>query len=226
MNRNVLMVDDEDRMRFLMEAYLKKEGLGVILAENGVDALEKFKNNKVDIVVLDIMMPVMDGWTVCRELRKISDVPIIMLTARSEDEDQLLGFRLGTDSYVTKPVSPSILVAKIKALIKRTYSEINVDLKKGYDGIYVNEEAHEVTVDEKNVYLSPKEFELLSYIIKNKNIVLTREKILDYVWGVDYYGDLRTVDTHIKRLREKLGDKAYLISTVRGVGYKFTVNDD
>lgn len=223
MDRTILMVDDEDRMRLLMEAYLKKEGLGVILAENGKDALEKFEKNKIDLVVLDIMMPIMDGWTTCRKLREISDVPIIMLTARAEDEDQLLGFKLGTDSYVTKPVSPNILVARIKALLKRTYSDDKHN--NNYDGLCINEEAHEVKIDEHDIYLSPKEFELLCYLIKNKDIVLTREKILDAVWGLDYYGDLRTVDTHIKRLREKLGERAYLISTVRGLGYKFGIKN-
>ena len=227
MNKTVLMVDDEERMRLLMEAYLRREGLQVILAENGKKALEKFKENKVDLVVLDIMMPLMDGWTVCRELRKISNVPIIMLTARGEDEDQLLGFRLGTDSYVTKPVSPKILVAKIKALLRRTYyDEINQVKDNTYDGLFINEEGHEVKIDGENIYLSPKEFEFLCYLIKNKDIVLSREKILDAIWGVDYYGELRTVDTHVKRLREKLGVKAYLITTVRGVGYKFEVKKE
>ncbi|MCH3963236.1 MAG: response regulator transcription factor [Clostridium sp.] len=224
MNRTILMVDDEDRMRVLMEAYLKKEGFGVILAENGQKALDKFKKNSIDLVVLDIMMPVMDGWTVCRRLREISNVPIIMLTAKAEDEDQLLGFQLGTDSYVTKPVSPNVLVAKVKALLKRAYSSLDENINsENFDGLNVNEDAHEVKIDGNDIYLSPKEFELLCYIMKNKNIVLTREKILDSVWGMDYYGDLRTVDTHVKRLREKLGDRAYLISTVRGVGYKFGV---
>lgn len=227
MNKTVLMVDDEERMRLLMEAYLKREGLQVILAENGKRALEKFKENQVDLVVLDIMMPLMDGWTVCRELRKISNVPIIMLTARGEDEDQLLGFQLGTDSYVTKPVSPKILVAKIKALLRRTYyDEINQTKDNIYDGLFINEEGHEVKIDGENIYLSPKEFEFLCYLIKNKDIVLSREKILDAIWGVDYYGDLRTVDTHVKRLREKLGVKSYLITTVRGVGYKFEVKKE
>lgn len=169
-------------------------------------------------------MPVMDGWSTCKELRKISNVPIIMLTARAEDEDQLLGFQLGTDSYVTKPISPKILVAKIKALLRRTYyDEDNSAKENSYGGIFVDEEGHEVKVDGETVYLSPKEFELLCYLIKNKNIVLSREKILDSIWGLDYYGDLRTVDTHVKRLREKLGVKSYLIATVRGVGYKFEV---
>ncbi|WP_368490500.1 response regulator transcription factor [Clostridium sp. BJN0013] len=225
MNKTVLMVDDEERMRLLMEAYLKREGLQVLLAENGEEALRKFKENHVDLVVLDIMMPLMDGWTTCRELRKISNVPIIMLTARGEDEDQLLGFQLGTDSYVTKPVSPKILVAKVKALLRRTYyDEINQD--NTYDGLFINEEGHEVKIDGENIYLSPKEFEFLCYLIKNKDIVLSREKILDAIWGVDYYGDLRTVDTHVKRLREKLGVKSYLITTVRGVGYKFEVKKE
>ncbi|OAA93936.1 response regulator transcription factor [Clostridium coskatii] len=224
MNKTILMVDDEERMRFLIEAYLKSEGLNMIPAGNGQEALEKFNENHVDLVVLDIMMPVMDGWTACKELRKISNVPIIMLTARAEDEEQLLGFQLGTDSYVTKPVSPKVLVAKIKALLKRTYSEEeNQNKQNSYDGLYINREGHEVKVDNEDVYLSPKEFELLCYLIKNKDIVLSREKILDAIWGIDYYGDLRTVDTHVKRLREKLGVKSYLIATVRGVGYKFEV---
>lgn len=202
MSRTILMVDDEERMRVLIEAYLKHEGLNVILAENGRDALEKFKNNHVDLVVLDIMMPIMDGWATCRELRKISNIPIIMLTARAEDEDQLLGFQLGTDSYVTKPISPKILVAKIKALLKRVYDEDSTVKKNIYGGIFIDKEGHEVKVDGKSVYLSPKEFELLYYLIKNKDIVLSREKILDSVWGLDYCGDLRTVDTHVKRLRK------------------------
>jgi DNA-binding response OmpR family regulator len=226
MNRTILMVDDEQRMRVLIEAYLKREGLNVILAENGRDALEKFKKNQVDLVVLDIMMPVMDGWAACKELRKISNVPIIMLTARAEDEDQLLGFQLGTDSYVTKPISPKILVAKVKALLKRVYDEDDSVRENIYGGIFINEEGHEVKVDGETVYLSPKEFELLCYLIKNKNIVLSREKILDSIWGLDYYGDLRTVDTHVKRLREKLGVKSYLITTVRGIGYKFEVKNN
>lgn len=227
MNKTILMVDDEQRMRILIEAYLKKEGLNVILAGDGREALRQFKGNHVDLVVLDIMMPIMDGWTVCKELRKISNVPIIMLTARAEDEDQLLGFQLGTDSYVTKPISPKILVAKIKALLKRTYDDEKDSIKENiYDGIFINEEGHEVKIDGEIVYLSPKEFELLCYLIKNKNIVLSREKILDSIWGMDYYGDLRTVDTHVKRLREKLGIKSYLIATVRGIGYKFEVKNN
>ncbi len=222
MNKTILIVDDEERMRFLISAYLKKEGFNVLEAENGEEALRIFKSNVIELVILDIMMPIMDGWTTCREIRKVSLVPIIMLTAKAEDEDQLLGFELGTDNYVTKPFSPKVLVAKVKVLLKRTYPEDNSSANS-IDGLYLNEESHEAKIDDKEIYLSPKEFELLSYFIKNKGIVLSREKILDSVWGMDYYGDLRTVDTHIKRLREKLGEKAYLICTVRGTGYKFEV---
>lgn len=227
MSKTVLIVDDEERIRFLIEAYLKKEDLNVFQAENGKEALKIFKENTVDLVVLDIMMPIMDGWSTCREIRKISNVPVIMLTAKSEDEDQLLGFKLGTDSYVTKPFSTKVLVAKIKALLKRAYpDECDNSDEKAYDGVYVNEQYHEAKVNDKEIYLSPKEFELLCYFVKNKDIVLSREKILDAIWGLDYYGDLRTVDTHIKRLREKLGEKSYLIATVRGTGYKFEVKNE
>ncbi|MBC2580986.1 response regulator transcription factor [Clostridium sp. DJ247] len=224
MNKTILIVDDEERMRVLIEAYLKKDGFIVFNAENGEEALKIFKNNIIHFVVLDVMMPIMDGWRTCRELRKISNIPILMLTAKAEDEDQLLGFELGIDSYVTKPFSPKVLVAKIKAVLKRAYAEEaskNEDLS--YDGLNVNEQFHQVKINDEEIYLSPKEFELLCYFIKNKDIVLSREKILDSVWGLDYYGDLRTVDTHIKRLREKLGEKANLITTVRGIGYKFEV---
>lgn len=220
MNKTILIVDDEERMRFLIDAYLKKEGFNVFQAENGKDALKIFKENTVELVVLDIMMPVMDGWTTCKEIRKISQVPVIMLTAKAEDEDQILGFELGTDNYVTKPFSPKLLVAKVKALLKRAYPDGN-NQDNFFDGLYINEKAHETKINDEDIYLSPKEFELLSYFAKNKGMVLSREQILDSVWGIDYYGDLRTVDTHIKRLREKLGEKAYLISTVRGTGYKF-----
>jgi DNA-binding response OmpR family regulator len=222
MNKTILVVDDEERMRFLIEAYLKKEGFNVFQAENGKDALKIFKENTIELVVLDIMMPIMDGWTTCREIRNISKVPVIMLTAKAEDEDQLLAFELGVDNYVTKPFSPKLLVAKIKALLKRTYEE-NYNTDDVFDGLYINAKSHESKIYDKDIYLSPKEFELLIYFIKNKGIVLSREQILDSVWSIDYYGDLRTVDTHIKRLREKLGEKSYLISTIRGTGYKFEV---
>jgi DNA-binding response OmpR family regulator len=173
------------------------------------------------------MMPIMDGWTLCKEIRKISSVPIILLTAKSEDDDKLLGFELGTDHYVTKPFNMKLLIAKVKTLIKRTYySEPKIKKELYFDGLHIDELSHNVTLDGKQIYLSPKEYELLLYMVVNKDIVLSREKMLDYIWGIDYFGDLRTVDTHIKRIREKLGDKAYLVSTVRGSGYKFEVKNE
>lgn len=223
MGETILIVDDEERMRSLIGLYLKREGYNIIEAENGEQALKIFAANKIHLVILDVMMPVMDGWTTCSELRKKSDIPILMLTAKGEDDDKLLGFQLGTDNYETKPFSPKVLVAKINALIKRVYFTKADNLRDNFDGLVVDEEAHIVTIDKNEVYLSPKEFELLTYFIRNKDISLSREKILNAVWGMDYFGDLRTVDTHIKRLREKLGDRAYLISTVRGSGYKFEV---
>ncbi|TDT63716.1 response regulator transcription factor [Fonticella tunisiensis] len=227
MNGTILIVDDEERLRNLIEAYLRKDGYNVIQAENGADAIKTLKRNQVHLVVLDVMMPVMDGWAVLNEMRKFTDIPVIMLTAKSEDEDKLLGFEFGTDVYLTKPVSPKIVSANVKALMKRTYHIQNNSIKRSdFDGLYIDEESHRVTVNESEVYLSPKEFELLSYLVRNRGIVLNREKILDAVWGIDYYGELRTVDTHVKRLREKLGEKAYLISTVRGSGYKFEVKNE
>lgn len=220
--KTILIVDDEERMRTLIKVYLKKENFNVLEASNGRDALGKLKINSVELVILDVMMPIMDGWETCKEIRKFSNIPIIMLTAKAEDEDQLLGFELGIDNYITKPFSPKILVAKVNALIKRIYEDGNKN-QNDYDGLYINEDSHEVKINNQEIYLSPKEFELLNYLIKNKDIVLSREKILNTIWGIDYEGDLRTVDTHIKRLREKLAEKAYLITTVRGSGYKFTL---
>ncbi|MCM8712059.1 response regulator transcription factor [Clostridium sp. SYSU_GA19001] len=227
MKEKILIVDDEDRMRKLIVAYLKKEGYETLEAENGMEALNIFKNEKVHLIILDIMMPVMDGLTVCRELRKTSNVPIIFLTAKGEDEDKLLGFELGTDHYVTKPFNMKLLIAKIKSLINRVYnSEPQLKKEHFYDGLYIDELSHKVTVNGSALNLSPKEFDLLVYFALNKDIVLSREKILDYIWGYDFEGDLRTVDSHIKRLREKLGEKAYLISTVRGTGYKFEAKNE
>lgn len=223
MNETVMIVDDEERMRTLIKIYLKKEGFNVLEADNGQNALKILKDNSVQLLILDVMMPVMDGWSTCKKVRKFSNIPIIMLTAKAEDEDQLLGFELGIDNYITKPFSPKILVAKVNALISRVYGSGPNSDKNGYDGLYINEQSHEVKIDGEEIYLSPKEFELLSYFIKNKDIVLSRERILNTIWGIDYEGDLRTVDTHIKRLREKLAEKAYLIATVRGSGYKFTL---
>jgi two-component system response regulator ResD len=227
MMETILIVDDEERIRNLVALYLRKEQYNILQAENGSEAISIFKNNKVDLIILDVMMPIMDGWDVCKEIRKTSDIPVIMLTAKSEEDDELLGFELGTDHYITKPFVPKLLVAKVKAIIRRTYiSEASVKDGNNFDGVVVDNLSHEVTVDNNEISLSPKEFELLNYFILNKRIVLSREKILDALWGIDYFGDLRTVDTVIKRLREKLGEKSYLIATIRGAGYKFEVKNE
>ncbi|WP_010235819.1 response regulator transcription factor [Clostridium arbusti] len=224
MEESILIVEDEERMRKLIDAYLKKEGYKTFEAKDGVEAVKIFDSNKVTLIILDIMMPVMDGFNVCKYIRKNSNVPIIMLTAKSEEEDKLLGYEFGADDYITKPFSPKVLVAKVKALLKRYYPDASLNnTSMNFDGVNINELSHEVTINGTEIYLSPKEYDLLLYFIKNKGIVLSRNKILDSVWGMDYYGDLRTVDTHIKRLREKLIDKAYLIATVRGSGYKLEV---
>lgn len=222
MKEKILIVDDEERMRKLIGAYLKREGYETIEAETGIDALKIFKTEGVHLIILDVMMPVMDGFTACREIRKSSNVPIIFLTAKGEEEDELLGYELGTDQYIKKPFDIRILMAKVKALINRAYY-CEPEKKKGFyfDGLHIDELAYKVTLDGSPLNLSLKEYELLLYFSFNNGIVLTREKILDYIWGMDFQGDYRTVDTHIKRLREKLGEKAYLISTIRGVGYKF-----
>jgi len=227
MMETILIVDDEERIRNLVSIYLRKEQYNILQAENGSDAVNIFNKNKVDLIILDVMMPIMDGWDVCKEIRKTSDIPIIMLTAKSEEDDELLGFELGTDHYITKPFVPKLLVAKVKAIIRRTHSTEGVQKEENsFNGLVVDNLSHEVTVDDIEINLSPKEFELLNYFILNKRIVLSREKILDALWGIDYFGDLRTVDTVIKRLREKLGDKSYLIATIRGTGYKFEVKNE
>jgi DNA-binding response OmpR family regulator len=224
MNKTILVVEDEKRMRILLSDYLKKEGFKYLEASNGIEAIDIFNKEKVDLIVLDIMMPYMDGWEVCRTIRKTSNVPIIILTARSEEDDKLLGYDIGADDYVTKPFSPKVLVAKIKVLLKRSepFKENNSS-SMDINGLYIDELSHRVTVDGEEIILSPKEYELLLYLVKNSGIALTRNQILDNVWGIDYYGDTRTVDTNIKRLREKLKDKAYLITTIRGSGYRFEV---
>jgi len=227
MKEKILIVDDEERMRKLIGAYLKKEGYEIIEAENGLEALSLCKSERIHLIILDVMMPVMDGWTVCKELRKNSNVPIIFLTAKGEDEDVLLGFELGTDHYMTKPFDIRLLIAKIKSLMNRVYySEPQIKKKLYFDGLCIDELSHKVTIDDVVINLSPKEYDLLLYFVANNGIVLTREKILDYIWGIDFFGDFRTIDSHIKRLREKLGDKAYLITTIRGVGYKFEDKDE
>ncbi len=221
-NIKILIVEDEDRMRRLIRDYLKKEGYNVIEAEDGKLALEKFFNDDIDLVILDIMLPEYDGWTVMREIRKKSNVPIIILTARSEESDELFGFELGADEYVTKPFSPKVLVARVKALLRRSniFSEKDV-LKIGSLKLDLN--GHRVFNDGIEIKLTHKEYELLVYMAKNKGKALSRETILNGVWGYDYYGDLRTVDTHIKRLRLKLNGNSDIIETVRGVGYRLEV---
>lgn len=222
MKEKILIADDEERIRKLIAAYLKKEGYEIFEAEDGVQTVNIFKNEGIKLIILDIMMPFMDGWSVCRELRKNSDVPIILLTAKGENEDKLLGFELGADHYVTKPFDIRLLVAQVKSIINRVYySEQRLKKEMYFDGLNIDELSHKVTVDDETINLSPKEYDLLLYLASNNGIVLTREKILDYIWGIDFFGDNRAIDSHIKRLREKLGEKAYLISTIRGVGYKF-----
>lgn len=224
MTNRVLVVEDEYRMRELIVAYFKKEGYEVLEAGDGNDAIDLFEREKVDVVILDVMIPGMYGWEVCKYIRNISDVPIIMLTAKSEEEDKLLGFELGADEYVTKPFSPKVLVARTRNLLKR----VQGDLSSGegvihIGGITINTLSYEVKVGDKIISTSPKEYELLYYLVENKNRVCTREKILDRVWGYDYMGDYRVVDTHIKKLRSKLGDSANLIKTIIRVGYMFEV---
>jgi len=222
MKRKILLVEDDMLMREFISDYFKKEQWEVVEAENGRLALEMFEETEVDLIVLDIMMPEMDGWSVCRRIREKSDVPIIIITARAEDDDHLMGFELGADEYVTKPLSPRVLVARATALMKRTEGTIGSegDLLV-YGNLLVNRMAHTVSVAGKPINLSPKEYDVLLFLIKHYGKVLSREYILDAVWGYDYFGDLRTVDTHIKKLRAKLGDEGRYICTVIRSGYKF-----
>lgn len=214
----VLVVDDEKLIRDVIKEYLLLENMEVIEASNGEEAIDVIKNEDVDIVIMDIMMPKMDGYTACREIKKIKDVPFIMLSARGEEYDKLIGFDLGIDDYVTKPFSPKELVARIKAITKRKESAGTCYQIKG---IKIDDLAHDVYVDEIRVYLTPKEYDLLKYFIENKNIALSRENLLSHIWGYDFYGDDRTVDTHVKTLRKHLGKYKDMIVTVRGMGYKF-----
>lgn len=225
MNKNILLVEDDERMREIVADYFLKEDFHIFEAEDGRQAMDIFKEEDISLIILDIMIPELDGWSVCKRLRKISDVPIIMLTARSDEEDKLMGYDLGADDYVTKPFSPKVLVAKSKMLLKR--AEGSVGKSDGiltYNDIEINRLSRTVKINERLVDFAPKEFELLLYMMENKEIVLSREAILSKVWGYDYYGDLRTVDTHIKKLRSKLGVKAVCISTIIGSGYKFEVS--
>ena len=220
----ILVVDDESRMRKLVRDFLTREGYSVLEAGDGADAMSLFYENKgIDLIILDVMMPKMDGWQVCREIRQTSKVPIIMLTARSDERDELMGFELGVDEYISKPFSPKILVARVSAILRRTRAEEPEDqIRCG--GIDVDKAAHTVTVDEKPIELSYKEFELLTYFLENQGIALSREKILNNVWNYDYFGDARTIDTHVKKLRSKLGEKGNYIKTIWGMGYKFEVD--
>ncbi|WP_010252297.1 response regulator transcription factor [Acetivibrio cellulolyticus] len=218
----ILIADDEARMRKLLSDFLKKEGFQVLEAKNGKEALDIFNSDQsIDLIILDIMMPELDGWSVCRQIRKSSRVPVIMLTARSDESDELFGFDLGADEYITKPFSPMILVARVQALLRRSgNAEYSTKL---FDGLEINEIGRDVYIDGVKLDLSPKEFELLVFLADNKGIALSRDQILNSVWDYDYFGDARTVDTHIKKLRLKLGDKGDFIQTVRGLGYKFEV---
>lgn len=222
MTGKIMIVEDEKKMRILVADYLKREGYEIIEAENGEVALEIFeKYNDIDLIILDIMMPKYDGWTVCREIRKSSSMPIVMLTAKSQDSDELLGFELGVDEYITKPFKPSILVARINALFNRIKASESKILE--FNGLSIDLLGHKVTINKTVLELSPKEYDLLIYLVENKQLALTRDQILDSVWGYDYFGGHRTVDTHIKRLRLKLNNKSEYIKTVRNIGYKFEV---
>lgn len=220
MKKSILIVEDELRIRFLLRDYLMKEGFNVLEASNGEEGLFIFSTQKIDLILLDIMMPIMDGMTMLEKLREVSTVPVILLTAKGEEEDKLQGYDYGADDYVTKPFSPKVLIAKVKALLKRTREDLDSSFQD-FNGLTINKLSHEVKIDGTEVILSPKEYELLIYLVTNEGIALTRDNILDNVWGLDYYGDIRTVDTNVKRLREKLLDKANYIVTVRGSGYKF-----
>lgn len=220
----ILVVDDESRMRKLVKDFLVKSEYQVLEAENGEEALDIFFAEKdISLIILDVMMPKMDGWQVCREIRGASKVPIIMLTAKSDERDELLGFELGVDEYISKPFSPKILVARVGAILRRT-AQASSETRLEAGGIIVDKSAHIVTIDNKEVDLSFKEFELLVYFMENKGIALSREKILNSVWNYDYFGDARTIDTHVKKLRSKLGSKGEMIKTIWGLGYKLEVD--
>lgn len=219
----ILIVDDESRMRKLVKDFLERDGFTVLEAGDGLEAMDVFYDNKdIALLILDVMMPKMDGWQVCREIRQESKLPIIMLTARADERDELQGFELGVDEYISKPFSPKILVARVSAILRRTNALTNDEVVDA-GGILIDKAAHTVKIGEKEIDLSFKEFELLSYFVENQGIALSREKILNHVWNYDYFGDARTIDTHVKKLRSKLGDKGEYIKTIWGMGYKFEV---
>ena len=220
----ILVVDDEARMRKLVKDFLSVKGFTVLEASNGEEAVDLFFEQKdIALIILDVMMPKMDGWETCRTIRKYSQVPIIMLTARSEERDELQGFNLGVDEYISKPFSPKILVARVEAILRRS-NAVSSDLIE-IGGIRIDKAAHQVTIDGQNIDLSYKEFELLTYFVENQGIALSREKILNNVWNYDYFGDARTIDTHVKKLRSKMGEKGDYIRTIWGIGYKFEVTE-
>ena len=222
----ILVVDDESRMRKLVKDFLVRENYEVLEAGDGEEALDVFyKEKDIALILLDVMMPKLNGWDVCREIRETSKVPIIMLTAKGEEEEELNGFGLGVDEYISKPFSPKILVARIGAILRRTgKQEEEKQLSAG--GIVIDQTAHMVTVDGRGIDLSFKEFELLTYFIENQGVALSREKILNHVWNYDYFGDARTIDTHVKKLRAKIGEKGDYIKTIWGMGYKFEVDNN
>ena len=222
----ILVVDDEARMRKLVKDFLSKSGYEVLEAEDGSQALDIFfEQNDIALIILDVMMPKMDGWQTCREIRQYSKVPIIMLTAKSDERDELQGFQLGVDEYISKPFSPKILVARVEAILRRT-NQMAEEERLEAGGIVLDKAAHSVTIDDQPIDLSYKEFELLAYFLENKGIALSREKILNNVWNYDYFGDARTIDTHVKKLRSKMGEKGELIKTIWGMGYKLSVDDE
>ena len=223
-NYTILVVDDESRMRKLIRDFLIQKDFNIIEAEDGEKAIEIFEKekDKINLIILDVMMPKLDGWSVLRQIRQTSKVPIIMLTARGEEQDELFGFELGVDEYISKPFSPKILVARVEAIIRRIYKE-DKNRVKDYGGIEIDKEGRTVKVDGKDVELSLREYELLKYLVDNESIALSRDKILNNVWNYDYYADARTIESHINKIRHKLGKKGKYIQTMRGVGYKFEI---
>ena len=222
-NITVLVVDDESRMRKLIKDFLAQKGYSILEAGDGEEALQVYEENKshINLILLDVMMPKLDGWSVLRQIRQSSKVPIIMLTARGEEQDELFGFELGVDEYIAKPFSPKILVARVEAILKRTMGDKTE--VKDYGGIVIDPDGRTVKVDDKQVEMSLREYELLKYLVDNEGIALSRDKILNNVWNYDYFGDARTIDTHVKKLRKKMGEKGDYIRTIWGMGYKFEV---
>lgn len=220
----IMIVDDESRMRKLIKDFLKQKDYRVLEAQDGEEALTVFEENqnKINLILLDVMMPKLDGWSVLRQIRQTSKVPIMMLTARGEEQDELFGFELGVDEYIAKPFSPKILVARVEAILKRT-NQTQESRAKDYGGITIDSDGRTVKVDGKQIEMSLREYELLKYLVDNENIALSRDKILNNVWNYDYYGDSRTIDSHIKKIRHKLGKKGKYIQTIRGIGYKFEI---